>query len=72
MHVAILCGYQDPKSTLWRIPSVNVVRNDNNNTVIVSKLPTEFLPIHNIYKLKTHPVSVTTMWQPDFQQNLLG
>ena len=62
MHVAILCSYQDPKSTLWRIPLVNVVRNDNNNTVIVSKPPTEFLPtrpppsdaIHNIYELKTH------------------
>ena len=53
---AILRGYRDPKSTLWRIPLVNVVRNDNTDTIIVNKPPSEFLPtrpqpsdaIHNV------------------------
>jgi hypothetical protein len=60
---AILRGYRDPKSTLWRIPLVNVVRNDNTDTIIVNKPPSEFLPtrpqpsdaIHNVYELKTQP-----------------
>jgi hypothetical protein len=53
----------DTKSNLRRIPLVEVVRNNNTDTITVKLPPTEFLPerphptdaIHNIYKLKTQP-----------------
>jgi hypothetical protein len=60
---AILQGWWDAAMKLWCIPLVVVVRNNNINTVIVNRPPTEFLPerpprtdaIHNVYELKTQP-----------------
>ena len=60
---AILRGWMDTKSNLWRIPLVEIVRNNNTDTIIVNRPPTEFLPerppptdaIHNVYELKTQP-----------------
>jgi hypothetical protein len=62
---AILQGWWDAATRLWwwRIPLVAVVRNNNTDTVIVNRPPTEFLPkrlpptdsIHNAYELKTQP-----------------
>jgi len=60
---AILRGFKCPVSGLWQIPRVDMVRNNNMETVIVNRPPTEFLPespppidtIHNVYELKTQP-----------------
>jgi hypothetical protein len=60
---AILHEWWDAATKLWRIPLVNVVRNNNTNTVIMNQPPTKFLPapppptdtIHNVYELKTQP-----------------
>ena len=60
---AILRGWMDTKSNLWRIPLVEIVRNNNTDTIIVNRPPTEFLPerppptdaIHNVCELKTQP-----------------
>jgi hypothetical protein len=60
---AILCEWWDAATKPWRIPLVAVVRNNNTDTVIVNRPPTEYLPkrppptdaIHNIYELKTQP-----------------
>ena len=60
---AILRGWRDKESGLWRIPLVHKVQNENTDTVIVSKQPTEYLPerpppteaIFNAYELKTQP-----------------
>jgi hypothetical protein len=62
-RAAILRGWLDKKANLWRIPLVPIILNNNMETVLVNKPPTEFLPdrpppieaIHNIYKLKTQP-----------------
>jgi hypothetical protein len=59
---AILRGFKCPDK-LWRIPLVDMVQNNNTETVIINRPPTEFLPerplptnaIHNVYKLKTQP-----------------
>ena len=60
---AILRGFKCPTTGLWRIPLVEMVRNNNTDTVITNRPPTEFLParppptdaIHNVYELKTQP-----------------
>ena len=65
---AVLRGWRDPKSGLWRIPLLPTIRQDtvnnmNTETVLVNKPPTEFLPqrpppaeaIANVYELKTQP-----------------
>ena len=60
---AILCGFKCPTSGLWRIPLVEMVRNNNTDTIIVNRPPTEFLParppptdaIYNVDELKTQP-----------------
>jgi len=60
---AILRGWRDPDINLWRIPLVDMVRNNNTDTVIINRPPTEFLQacpppsdaIHNVYELKTQP-----------------
>jgi hypothetical protein len=60
---AILRGFKCPTSGLWRIPLVEMVRNNNTDTIIVNRPPTEFLParppptdaIYNVYELKTQP-----------------
>ena len=60
---AILQGWFDKPANLWRIPLIPIVLNNNTNTVLVNKQPTEFLPGHtpvieaitNVYKLKTQP-----------------
>ncbi len=62
---AILQGWWDAATKLWRIPLVAVVRNSNIDTVIMNWPPTEFLPkcppptstdaLHNVYELKTQP-----------------
>jgi len=58
---AILRGFKCPTSGLWRIPLVEMVRNNNTDTIIINRPPTEFLParppptdaIYNVYELKT-------------------
>ena len=53
---AILRGFKCPGSGLWQIPFVDMVRNNNTETVIVNRPPTEFLlerpppidAIHNV------------------------
>ena len=60
---AILRGWFDKTANLWRIPLIPVVLNNNTDTVLVNKQPTEFLPgrtpvieaINNVYELKTQP-----------------
>jgi hypothetical protein len=60
---AILRGWRDKDNKLWRIPLVDMAQNQNTNTIIVNRPPTEFLPnrpppkeaIHNIFELKTTP-----------------
>ncbi len=60
---AILRGFKCPMTGMWRIPLVDLVRNNNTDTVIVNYPPSEFLParpspadaIHNVYELKTQP-----------------
>jgi len=60
---AILRGWHDPDIYLWRIPLVDMVRNNTTDTVIVNRPPTEFLParpppsdaFYNVYELKTQP-----------------
>jgi len=59
----VLRGWREAGENLWRIPIVETVRNNNTDTIIVNKTPTEFLPdrpepseaIQNVYKLKTQP-----------------
>jgi len=59
----ILRGWHDPDIYLWRIPLVNMMRNNTTDTVIVNRPPTEFLParpppsnaVYNVYELKTQP-----------------
>ncbi len=58
---AILRGFKCPMTGIWRIPFVDLVRNNNTDTVIVNCPPSELLPahpppanaIHNMYELKT-------------------
>ncbi len=59
----ILRGWLDKDANLYRIPLVPIVLNNNTNTVLVHKPPTQFLPdrppptkaVHNIYELETQP-----------------
>jgi hypothetical protein len=41
---AILRGWQDKDNKLWHIPLVDMVQNQNNNTIIINRPPTKFLP----------------------------
>jgi hypothetical protein len=58
---AILRGIKCPMTGMWRIPLVDLIRNNNTKMVIVNCPPSEFLPacpppteaIHNVYELKT-------------------
>ena len=60
---AILKGYRDHETGLWRIPLVPNVKNTNTDTVLVSKQPIKYLPdrppplkaIHNVFELTTKP-----------------
>ena len=60
---AILRGWRCPDSNLWRIPLVPQVVNNNTDTVLCDRPPTEFLKqrpppaeaVHNVYELKTQP-----------------
>jgi hypothetical protein len=60
---AILREFKCPMTGMWRIPLVDLVRNNNTDIVIVNCPPSEFLPacppptkaIHNVYELKTQP-----------------
>jgi hypothetical protein len=60
---AILGGWRDSKSNLWRIPLVCMVRNLNTNTVLSNCPPSEFLlnrpdpteAVHSVYELKMQP-----------------
>ena len=60
---AILRGWFDKIANLWQIPIIPIVLNNNTDTVLVNKLPTEFFPdcmlvieaLHNVYKLKMQP-----------------
>ncbi len=58
---AILRGWHD--NDIYRIPLVDMVRNNNTNMVVMNHHPTKFLPerpppaeaIFNVYELKTQP-----------------
>jgi hypothetical protein len=58
---AILCGWQCTDTNLWHVSLVPHVTNNNTETVLCNRPPTEFLlqcpppldTIYNIYKLKT-------------------
>jgi hypothetical protein len=60
---AILCGFCDSVLHLYRIPLVDMVWNNNTNTIIVNCPPIEYLPdrhppskaVYNVYGLKTQP-----------------
>ncbi len=60
---AILRGWRDKDNKLWHIPLVDMVQNQNTDTIIVNRPPTKFLPnlpppeeaIHNVFELKTTP-----------------
>jgi hypothetical protein len=60
---AILRGWRNKDNKLWCIPLVDMVQNQNTDTIIVNRPPTEFLPnqpppekaIHNVFELKTTP-----------------
>ncbi len=60
---AILRGFCNPVLNLYQIPLVDMVRNNNTNTIIVNRPPTEYLPdrpppskaVYNVYELKTQP-----------------
>ncbi len=41
---AILQGFCDPVLNLYQIPLVDIVRNNNTDTIIVNRPPTEYLP----------------------------
>jgi hypothetical protein len=60
---AILRSFKCPTTGMWCIPLVDLVRNNNADTVMVNCPPLEFLQvrppptnaIHNVYELKTQP-----------------
>jgi hypothetical protein len=60
---AILSGFCNPVLNLYRILLVDMVRNNNTDTIIVNRPPMEYLPdqpptskaVYNVYKLKTQP-----------------
>jgi hypothetical protein len=65
-HGAILQGWRCKQTNLWRVPLIKDIKNNNTDTVLCDRCPTEFLPdrpppsdaIHNMYKLKTQPEHV--------------
>ena len=60
---AILRGWRDERTNLWRILLVRMVRNLNTDTALLTRPPSEFLlhrpnpteAIHSVYELKTQP-----------------
>ncbi len=60
---AILHGFCDLVSNLYQIPLVDMVRNNNTDTIIVNCPPTKYFPdqpppskaVNNVFKLKTQP-----------------
>jgi hypothetical protein len=60
---AVINGWREDKTGMWRVALVIIVSNVNTDTVLVDQPPTEFLPdqslptkaIHNVYELKTQP-----------------
>ncbi len=56
-------GFCDPVLNLYQILLVDMVRNNNTNTIIVNCPPTKYLPdqplpskaVYNVYELKTQP-----------------
>jgi hypothetical protein len=60
---AILCGWQYKDTNLWHVPLLPTILNNNTDTVLCDRPPTEFLPdrpppteaIHSVYELKTQP-----------------
>ncbi len=60
---AILRSFKCPMTGIWHIPLVNLVQNNNTETVIVNCPPSESLPacppptkaIHNVHELKMQP-----------------
>ena len=54
---AVLRGWQEKGEDLWQIPIVETVHNNNTDTIIVNKPPTELFPdrpepseaVHNVY-----------------------
>jgi hypothetical protein len=62
---AILRGSCNPVLNLYQIPLVDMVWNNNTNTIIVNCPPTKFVPnqpplskaVYNVYEFKTQPAS---------------
>ena len=63
MNGAILRGWRCKNTRLWQIPLIEMMTNDNMDTVLSMELPTKWLQgqskgeetIHNVYKLNTQP-----------------
>ena len=60
---AILRGWRCTETNLWRVPLIPHVVNNNTDTILCDRPPTEFLPqrppptdaVFNVYELKTQP-----------------
>ena len=60
---AILRGWRCTETNLWRVPLIPHVINNNTDTILCDRPPTEFLPqrppptdaVFNVYELKTQP-----------------
>ncbi len=67
---AILRGWRDDRTNLWRIPLVRMVRNLNTDTALLNRPPSEFLlnrpspteAIHSVYELKIRVWYVRNGW----------
>jgi len=63
-RAAIIRGWREPGTNdLFRIPLVPVIRNNNTETILVKRPPSEYQPawpppqeaVFNVYELKTQP-----------------
>jgi hypothetical protein len=58
-RAAIIRGWREPGTNdLFWIPLVPVVRNNNTETILVKRPPSEYPPqeaVFNVYELKTQP-----------------
>jgi hypothetical protein len=60
---AILRGFRNPVLNLYQIPLVDMVRNNNTDTIIVNRPPTKYVPNqpppskadYNVYEFNTQP-----------------
>jgi hypothetical protein len=59
---AILWGWRDKDNKLWRILLVDMVQNQNTNTIIVNWPPTKFLPTNRPPKNLASNVRICVCW----------